>query len=142
MMNEIDLGPFGFRDCIFSYHGRIKSQRQDGTRLLFLFDEAHKNTKMIRLNLFNACTLHELGVLGCVGVEEYPSDFAGCDEASIAQKSSEFFAACHNDDGVIKRLWATDLTDPRFGKTLKLLRPQIEISTIEDPKLACDHEAR
>ena len=43
----------------------------------------------IRLSLVNACKLWGLGVLGCVGVEEYPFYFAGWDLAEIERQSRE-----------------------------------------------------
>jgi hypothetical protein len=132
---EIDLGPFGFPGRVFNYHGRIVAQRQEGDRLLFLFDEAHSNRDGIRLSLLNACRLWELGVLGCVGVEEYPFYFAGWEQSVIEQQSRELFRDHGNDEGVIQRRREGDGQDFRFGKTLKLLRPEINICSVEDFEL-------
>jgi hypothetical protein len=133
-MKKIDLTSFGFPGRSFEYHGQIKAQRQSGDRLLFLFNESHRNDQMICLNLKNACTLWDLGVLSCAGVEEYPYYFMGWDEAAIVSKSKEQFNAYRDDEGVIKQCRQTDQTSGhlRFGRSLSLLRPQVAIRSVED----------
>jgi hypothetical protein len=134
-MPEIDLGPFGFPGRVFNYRGRIVAHGQEGDRLLFLFDEAHNDAAGIRLSLLNACELWRLGVLGCVGVEEYPFYFAGWERSVIEQKSRELFRDHGNDEGVIQRGREGDGQYFRFGKTLKLLRPAINVRSVEDLEL-------
>jgi hypothetical protein len=94
-MQELDLTPFGFEGKTFRYHGRILSERNDGQRLLFLFDEAHKNQPAIRLAILNACELWRLEVLGCVGVEEYPFYFLGWDDAANSRTLGRRFRPVH-----------------------------------------------
>ncbi len=124
-MQNIDLGSFGFPGTIFRYHGRLVSQRGDGTSLILLFDEAHANPCAIRLAILNACELWRLGVLGCVGVEEYPYYFAEWTEDKIRAASSHELATNGSEDAVIQRVVNDHLPNLPFGKALKLLRPDI-----------------
>jgi hypothetical protein len=146
-MPTIDLGDYGFHGRVFEYHGQIVSERKEGDRLLFLFDEAHTDKAAIRLSLLNALRLWELGVLACVGVEEFPYYFAGWTQTVIEQRSAQLFQDHGNDEGVIQRRMEGDGQHLKFGKTLKFLRPQINVRSVEDFELHArikwiDHRSR
>lgn len=135
MMNVIDLTPFGF-PYQFHYHGRIKEQRQDGGRLLFLVNERHRNAgsyEMRRLNLLNACELCRLGIIGLVAVEEPLSD-----ERPPTPLDEERATALVRDHGSFEA--AVDFLyrrnpDNEFSTVLQCVFPHIPIRCAEDPEL-------
>jgi hypothetical protein len=131
-MKTIDLADFGFPGSTFSYHGEIISRRQDGGRLLFRFNEVHTDREVVRFNIMNALELWGLGILGCVGVEEYPYYFSEWNQSNIEKESARRYSEHHDDDGVIRSSLDESSRSFYFGKTLKLLRPGIHSTMKEE----------
>jgi hypothetical protein len=134
-MSSIDLADYGFPGAIFEYQGQIIGQQKKGDRLLFLFNEQHTNESMIRRNIKNAFFLYDLGIISCVGVEEYPYRFQGKGEHDVAEMSSIWFERYNDADGIIDRSYEFSRPNLPFGMTLKLLRPTIKVSTVENDSL-------
>jgi len=136
-MTCVDLRPFGFQ-CDVEAHGAVVDSWSGGSRLVFLIGENHKDREMKRLNLQDACSLCNLGILACVGVEEAMEDAIRWDREKIDRWSRELFDYHKTDDGVIAYLsqhqpsWYGLF---EFGKTLKLLRPSLDVRCVEDPGL-------
>jgi hypothetical protein len=136
-MTKLDLRPFGFA-CDAEVHAAVEDSWSKGSRLVFLVGENHKDREMKRRNLLDACALCNLGVVGCAGVEETLKDFANWDAETIERRSRELFEEHRTDMGVIDYLnrhqpgWYGFF---EFGKTLKLLRPSLEVRCVEDMAL-------
>jgi hypothetical protein len=136
-MTKVDLRPFGFA-CDFDCHGQVYLSARAGQRLLFLLGENHKDRAMVRLNVLNACRLSDLGVVGCVGVEDVIGELEDWTPDAIQEKSRELFDGHGDEEGVIAYL---DLENPwwlgtfRFAKALRLLRPSLAVQRVEDPEL-------
>jgi hypothetical protein len=132
-MRQILLSNFGYQ-CEFSFHGKLDDSWSEGTRLVFLFGERHRKPPIIWPNVLNACELIRLGVVGCVGVEEYPFTLEGWAEERIEQRRSQLFTE-HGDE---KGIFAHFSKSPEFcyfGETLQLFRPSLRVRSVEDPKL-------
>jgi hypothetical protein len=132
-VTEIDLQRYGAG--IFDCRGTLQSKRLDGERLLLLFGERHSLKPFIRETLLNALELDKLGVLSCVGVEGHPDkDIPG----SEAKRAFEAMQAEHAGDdkkiveGMLRAIRGHDFY---FWKTLKLMRPNLVVQSVDDAAL-------
>jgi hypothetical protein len=136
-MTTVDLRPFGF-ECDATIHANIQDSWSGGSHLAVVVGENHKDQDMKRLNLLDACALCDLGVVGCAGVEEPLDNLGRWDAEMIERLSKELFDNHNTDQGVIMYLrvqqpgWYGSF---EFGKTLKLLRPSLDVQCVEDPTL-------
>jgi hypothetical protein len=135
MTTPIDMTQFGLTGE-FNCRGTIASHRVAGRRLLFLFGERHGVIPFIRDNLFNAVELDNLGALSCVGTEGYPTgDFPGPE----AMEAFQALQAIHpgDDEQIIDGMlrWFGRRRNFYFWKTLRLLRPDLKIESVDDQEL-------
>lgn len=135
-MNRIDFTPFGFPGRVFEYHGQIVGQKETGSRLLFLFNETHSNKAAIRQNVQNATALSDMDLVSCVGVEEYPFFFVGWTNEAIADLWNEYLESSGGtEQAAIDYSLLSDGACARFGKALKLAKPEIEIFSVDELEL-------
>jgi hypothetical protein len=134
IMNTMDLRQFGFQ-CDFEAHGKVEGSCLEGKRLVFLFAENHSDREMKRLNVLNACSLYDRGVVGCVGTEIPLGDLNMQTSEVIESRSRELLNAHKTDEGVIAYLkreqpWWYGFFE--FGNTVKILRPSLAVRCVED----------
>jgi hypothetical protein len=136
-MTKLDLHPFGFQ-CEAEIHAAVEDTWSGGDRLVFVVGENHRDREMKRLNLLDACALCDLDIVGCAGVEDTLMGFGYLGAEGITARSKELFDEHRTDEGVIDYL---NRHQPgwyglfEFGKTLKLLRPSLEVKCVEDGEL-------
>ena len=130
-MVEIDLRHYGAG--IFNCRGTEWSKRLEGQRLLLLFGERHSVKPFIHETLLNVIDLDKLGVLSCVGVEGNPrTDIPGWE---AEQAFNALPAAYAGDDERIVESMLAKLCDSHFWKTLRLMRPNLVVESVDDEKL-------
>ncbi len=96
-MTKLDLHPFGF-PCDVEVHGVVEDAWSGRGRLAFVIGENHKDREMKRLNLLDACALCDLGIVGCVGVEETLKDLGYLGAEMIAQVARAVPANIQDDE--------------------------------------------
>ena len=129
-METIELTDFGFDGIQFTFYGEVVTRRAEGDRLLFLFGEEHEVPAIIKPNVLNALELARLGVIACVGVEEYPFVWEGRTDADVERELERNLARHGDEAGII-----TALGPLYFGQTVKLLCPTMPVRCVDDPKL-------